>query len=846
VKAHFQRLLIALLLTGAVWTVFSWPLPKYVTEGIPAGAQKRTGESTVQRMIAGDHLQLLYHFWLLGDMVAGETPWFHNLYEFNTGDDAERYEPGSYYVPFSLFYALGASVAGRAFGWNFSGFLSLGLTLFFTHALARRYGSRESLAWAVSLVSIMLPYRWISLTGGSPTGFAMMWVPALLLGLDMAVKDDRWLGGLLAGLAILFAAWGDAHVFFFSALVTPCWCVIALLHRRNFPWRRPAAWLRMAITLAPVALLAALAFWSSRTTSGHIETSRASQGRTISEVALSSPRAAGLWSSDELGVTNHIYVGYLAAALLALALAVLLVSAFRRPRERLRDAVVLVLLVLGIAGIVMLSMGPYGPFDGRALTAARKFIEPYRMIRQPAKVFSLLPSIFAVAVVLGLGAARLRGPGLAGAALLIALGFGWEYRRQIHPIICLLDGDQAAYAAVREAAAPEPPRALVITLWPGDSHYTAVYEYFASLYRVRLVNGYRPFVAQDYTDRIFHRFESGNMGAFDGSQLDELLRRGVNYLIFHEDLFPEKVSPFPATFTLRHLLNNPRLAFLSQDGPVWAFRILKKPGSPGDLGATWRTSFPARRMEFERAKLSGSVAIESDPAASGGRFIRMNAIGAETVFKPVATVDAPALRWLVRMRGHGAIRFARFLSDASAGDLPMRIDADEWQWRVLPWSAFDGYQALYFRAQLIDGSVDCDQALLTAGDWDIEAGGGRLSLPAPEFFHAGHTDLETDSVVLVPGRDRRDLLFYGPKLPLPQGDYRVALSFDSPAAAGTALGTCYVACPEDHELARFPIIAGQPAATNVYVDSNLPFLIAVQFSGQGQLRISEVEVEKTR
>ena len=44
--------------------------------------------------------------------AAGRSPFFTNVYEFNTGDDADRGLPGLYYVPFSLSFseavALGA------------------------------------------------------------------------------------------------------------------------------------------------------------------------------------------------------------------------------------------------------------------------------------------------------------------------------------------------------------------------------------------------------------------------------------------------------------------------------------------------------------------------------------------------------------------------------------------------------------------------------------------------------------------------------------------------------------------------------------------------------------------
>ena len=82
----------------------------------------------------------------------------------------------------------------------------------------------------------------------------MAWIPALLLGLDLAAREGRPAGGALAGLAILFAAWGDLHVFFFGALAAPGWVVLALA-ARGPAGERPLAGLGgVARALVPAAI----------------------------------------------------------------------------------------------------------------------------------------------------------------------------------------------------------------------------------------------------------------------------------------------------------------------------------------------------------------------------------------------------------------------------------------------------------------------------------------------------------------------------------------------------------------------------------------------------------------
>ena len=93
------------LLAGLLlWAVAAWPLPRRFTEAIPY-TNLSTEPQLVRPITSGDHLQLLYHFWLGLDALSGHSPIGFNVYEFNLGDDAARLQPDLYYLPFSLVYA---------------------------------------------------------------------------------------------------------------------------------------------------------------------------------------------------------------------------------------------------------------------------------------------------------------------------------------------------------------------------------------------------------------------------------------------------------------------------------------------------------------------------------------------------------------------------------------------------------------------------------------------------------------------------------------------------------------------------------------------------------------------
>ncbi len=836
---------MALALTLLVWLPFSWPLPRHFDDALPVGVTKRENpRHNIVHMMPGDHLQFLYYMWIFSDYLAGGTPFFYNLYEFNEGDDAARYRPGSYYMPYSIAFALFYQLGNQAFAWNAVSLLALWVACWFTWLLARRYTRSEGIAAVGALLALLFPYQWIQLFGGSPAGFGMSFVPMLLYGLDLAVRDGRMRGGVLAGCAVLFASATDTHAFFFSALMIPCWCIVAFTQRTGFAWRQPGEWLRLARALAPVAALAALAFLQTRLGTRHIQHSHAAGGRRMQEIALFSPKAEGLWAWHEIDVSYHIYFGFLIVAVLGIGLIGLAVRAARaRDRSSVQRAILIGLVCAGITGIILLALGPFSPWDGRAFNAARKFIPGYTMIRQPAKIFVLLPALLAVGVAASLQWTLDRfGRRARWIAALVAVGFGIEYLFQTKLLISRVDDSNAAYAAAaRDAIArARKPRAIILPLWPGDSHYTSVYQYYATLYRIRMINGYRPFVPSAYIEGVFRPYRSLNLGYASDAQLDSLTSRGIEHVILHEDLYPEKVSAFPVASALAGLLNHPRLSLLQQDGPIWAFRILPTAEAREPVATHWNVHFPARRIEAERQTLQGAVRVDAEDA-SGQAYIRLEG-DASAATRPISARALPHCRWWIRARGSGRLAVDRHISGESIGAISSTVDWPDWNWIEVPAGQWDDAPDLTVSLRVAEGTVDVDVLHLVAGEWHFLEVGESIEIPAPVFFHAGHTDLADDSVVYLPWRDRRDLVFYGPKLPMQPGRYRIEIEGAVGRASSGRGGTWVAACPEGTEIGRAEMNADSAMQWQVDIPSNLPFLMAFIYAGEEETRITRIRL----
>ncbi|HMP76561.1 MAG TPA: hypothetical protein PKE12_09715 [Kiritimatiellia bacterium] len=842
-----KRILCALLLTVAVWLPLSWPLPSLFTEALPVGVAKRENPRfNIVHMMPGDHLQFLYYMWLCSDYLSGDTRFFYNLYEFNTGDDEERYRPGSYYFPYSFAFSAFHAVGNQAFAWNAVSLLALWLACWFTWLLGLRYTRSEAIAAIGAMLALLFPYQWIQLFGGSPAGFGMTFVPLLLLGLDIAVRDERMRGGWMAGFALLFASTTDNHAFFFSALMVPCWCIVAFTQRSGFDWRKPAAYGRLLRALSPVILLAVLALMQTKMGTRHIQQSHAAGGRTPSEVALFSPKAEGLWAWREIDVSYHIYFGYLIVAVLAAGLLLHLARAWRtRTRDDAQRAALIGLVCLGVTGIILLCMGPFSPWDGRLFTAARKYIPNYTMIRQPAKIFVLLPALLAVGVVLTLKLATdAWGRRARWVIALVAAGFAVEYFFQTKLLISRIDESNAAYAAAADdaRARARDPRAIILPLWPGDSHYTSVYQYYITLYRIRMINGYRPFVPAEYIRDVFERYRTLNLGIASDAQLDSLMARGIDHVILHEDLYPEKVSAFPIGTALAGLLNHPRLAVLAQEGPVWSFRILPSGEQRPAVATNWTYHFPARRIEAERQDLRETARVEED-GASGRAFIRL-AGNSRLSTRPLSAIAPPQAQWWVRVRGNGTLRADRLVASQSIGHLDLAVEFDRWEWLEIPAGSWDAAPGVVLSLAAVDGAIDVDVMHLAAGDWRALEPGETLEIPAPCFFHAGHTDLARDAVIFVPERDRRDIVFYGPKQPLQPGRYRIAMEGSVTASRNGVAGTWIASCPDAVEIGRVNMIAGEPAAMEIIVPENLPFLLAFIYAGTEAVELRGVAITR--
>lgn len=795
-----------------VWAAALWPLPGHFTSAMPVADRAPRGAERVVPTVPGDHIQLLYHFWLARDTFAGKTPLFTNIYEFNSADDSVRRRFQTYYLPFSAVYAAVSPLFGHAAGWNAAGLFSVLLGLLGAFLLARRLSGSDGAALAATLAFAALPYRWIALISGSPTGFAVCFVPWLAYGIDRLVRDASAAGSAVAGAALFLSFCSDLHVFYFSILAAPFFCLVslALAGFRFYGGLR-----RTIIAALPLAAFAAIAAVLSGVASAELGKSTMAGGRTMRELQLFSPVMRGLFLRRRLdGATNTIFLGASTAVLVIAAVAALARDARKNPR-RLTAAL---LLACAVPAIVLLAAGAYGPFNALPIRLARAAIPHYTMIRQPAKIFCLLPTILTALAALALGSwcrRESRPAGRSPAGPLLALVCGAVLAEQLSwysTVVSRLDGDMPAYRIAAKACAGAGrdakggAKAVVVPLWPGDSHFSSIYELGIMSSRLRLLNGYSPSPPADYFEKVFTPLESVNQGELSFAQYSLLKRMGVGSLIFHENLFPSKVSPFPPGVTLQGLAGNPALEPVFSGGGATAFRILD--GVPEE--AFSRRDAEATALDFAPATVWGPRQIRRsiETASAPGRLNL--ALRAPVVMRP-------GLRYM--------------LLDPASG------------WHSIPLEGpLGGEVAL---------PGDCTEpalVLLTAGAPVPDEAYIRPS----RLFHRGFSS-PGDGSVSFPSCKPGECLLEGPFVPIPEGTWSLEVSAAGAGECGAVLRIVTGTREKQETIASAPFAAaggdsgagGYSASATFDMPANaMPFAFKVVARASGPITITSVRLRR--
>ena len=583
--------------------VFSYPLVRHITHGLPYSFIPVPG-AELARLYHGDYLQLYYRFWLFTRALAGDIPFFSDAYEFSTPVTPPVFTPQAF--PLSLLFSLFAPL-GYPFAYNMLvalSFIAAGLSM--ALLVSEITGSPPAGCFCGALFAVF-PYRLGHLFGGHMSGFALFLVPLTLYVMGRALRTGAqlpkaFLRGAACGVCLLCAAVLDFQTTFYLGPV------LAALALATFIQLTLYEGIRGALRTVPPPLLGALPFilaalayflWLRH---GFFGSPLLRAGRTLQAVQAYSAGIADVFKISDSAEKN-VYLGIIP---LLLAVWGFIVRRRELARGNAERGGLFWLYFWGILFCLYYLMA-LGTAPGRYLPLfewLREQLPILKYSRTPNRILPVASLGFFILCGYGVRYLISRGRGgkvLACALCLLAL-VGYHPARPVG--VSIVPEINSVYAEVRQAGRGRP--LLDIPIWSGDSAWASLYEYYATLADVPIVNGYSPGPKLSYVSKVFLPLRTMNLGEMRYEQYRLLRDWDIPFIVLHQEAFPGTVSPYPFRVTLLNLLNSPYLEFVRRDGPHHLFRLREQPrgGEPRfSVKSPIGILYPACQMERDTGEI---------------------------------------------------------------------------------------------------------------------------------------------------------------------------------------------------------------------------------------------------
>lgn len=621
----------------ALAAVFSYPLILYFTVGMPYSFMPVSGLEVIHQH-PGDYIQLMYRFWLFEKAVTGEIPFFRNAYEFSTPLTPPLFNPQGIPISaiFMLFMPLGNIAAYNAL--IFLSFMGAGIAM---ALLVREFTGSPGASVVCGLLYSCIPNRLGHLYGGHMGGFIFFLMPLAMYCMERAwrcASGDRssirgaFAWGFGCGLCSLCAVPIDLHISFYMGILLVIFFLVRFAgHTAREGMRSALRASRLVLwgLLLPVAVTVSYLLWVKFC---YLATSVVGAGRSIRTVQAYSPMLVDIFYKSP-NAEKNVCLG-----LLPLIGATYGFFVRRREIRRRRAEPGALLWLYFWAGLFvvayMLSLG----------TALEAHIPMYAWLhahipfmsysRTSSRIVAISLLGFFILVAYGLRHLLSKGRQARVAVVMLTVLALADYHPKGRIGVSLLHGMDSVYEKVRREA--QGKRLLELPIWPGDSAWSAIYEHYATLTGVPIVNGYSPVPQLAYVTRVFEPMKSLNLGEMRKWQYDMLKSWDVPFIILHQDLFPRRVSRYPFRFTLLNLMRSPYLRFLMKNGPNHLFALTENPAGPETRFAQRSpvgNLYPSNRMKSDvgsciqdAAASSGFSLCAGTHGESGGLLAHGNAL----------------------------------------------------------------------------------------------------------------------------------------------------------------------------------------------------------------------------
>ena len=478
----------------------------------------------------GDHLQTLYHWWLVGHQLEhGHAPWL-DPYSFRPEADAQPNYAG---WPFGfLFWPFGAAF-GLVGGWNLVQLLIYTLAGLCACAWLRELGLPRGPALVGGLVFAIAPYR-VAQSVGHLLGPISALLPLSLWAFERARRGSAWWlvfsGAALASIPLS----GQVHL---ALGAIPFFLAYALVRERRL-WPYGIA---CAVAAVGAGILVRQTVIVGSTQSG---------GRSLDEVSQYSARWGDFLSRhiDHARSEQFVFLGWITPIVAVVGIALLV---------RSRRIGLALLLGFGALVPILLALGTRLPL----YSALWHAFPPFRFPRVPERLLPI--ASLCIAALVAFAVARSRA--LVVTAIAIAVLFVDLHARVYGRSVA--DTSNAAYGALTDHSTG---RLLELPVFDPGVHYGSTYLWYDTRAQLQRPGGYSttaPKVAKTTTRRL----ERLNCGDWSGNTVGLLRRFGVTAIALHRGLFVKNGAvPDTTYFALRGLLRHGWSA-RETSGVVWMF-----------------------------------------------------------------------------------------------------------------------------------------------------------------------------------------------------------------------------------------------------------------------------------
>jgi hypothetical protein len=476
-----------------------WPSTEHFGTHFAARAEAIDGEASV-----GDHLQAVYHLWLVGNQLEhGRAPW-RDPYTFRP-ESSPRVNFGGW--PFGVpFWPLEA-LFGDVVAWNLLLLLTYLAAGGFAYLWLRELRLPRGAALVGGLVFELAPYR-VAQSAGHLRGMIAVLLPLALWAFERSRRGSRWWLAL-AGAAIASIPFSDLHL---ALGAVPFFLFYAVCRSRD-RWTLAGALVGAACAVGAALLVSRFA----------IHGSIASGGRSLREVAVYSADGLDFLNRHRRhGPESFVFLGWL-TPLLAIAGLVVVVRARRYGLA----------LALGVGAVVpvVLAFGTNFPLYDWLW----HHFPPLRYPRVPERQMPVACLAIAALVAFALARAAAWFRHLVTVCYLLALvALFVDLRLWVSTYrIAHADPGNAAYAALDGL-----PRGRLLelpVLHPSDNH-GSLYLYYDMEAQRQRPGGYSTLAPKRAGDLALE-LEPLGCGEWR-PRAEKLLRRlGVRYIAFHGGLF---------------------------------------------------------------------------------------------------------------------------------------------------------------------------------------------------------------------------------------------------------------------------------------------------------------------